>query len=223
MLKQTIKNIFNVFGLEIRKKIHVPLNNPISYNSKESTDKFYANEKLVAKYENEERISFYKEIVSTVFSQTDFQKINSIADVSAGSGKVLKEFQNKFAQKKYFGFEFSDTALDLCRKNCPEISFKKIDLYKGINQKFDLILCIDTLEHLENPEIVLQNILSMLSENGNVCLIVPNGRYDNFEGHIHYWSPESFKLFLEKNNCAIKFTKVWNKYNEQIAIAEKKN
>ncbi len=36
MIKQAIKNIFSAFGLEIRKKIHAPLNNSVAYNSKEN-------------------------------------------------------------------------------------------------------------------------------------------------------------------------------------------
>ena len=222
MIKQTIKNIFSALGLEIRKKIHAPLNDSVAYNSKENTDKFYSDEKLVSNYENENRISFYAEIVNDLPKAIDFEKINSIVDVSAGTGRLLKEFQNKFPNKKYLGFEFSDSALKLCKINCPNISFVKADLYKGIEQKFDFVLCVDTLEHLEHPELAISNMLKMLNAGGHLCLIVPNGRHDKFEGHIHYWSPESFKLFIEKNNCTVKYSQVWNKYVEQCVIAQPK-
>ena len=222
MIKQIVKNIFNALGLEVRKKIHAPLNDSVVYNSKENTDKFYADEKLVAKYEDEKRISFYEEIVNDLSKAIDFEKINSIADVSAGTGRLLKEFLNKFLQKKYSGFEFSDSALKLCKINCPNISFSKVDLYKEVAEKFDFLLCVDTLEHLEHPELAISNMIKMLNAGGHLFLIVPNGRYDKFEGHIHYWSPESFKLFIEKNNCIVKYTQVWNKYVEQCVIAQPK-
>lgn len=222
MLKQAIKNIFGFLGFEIRKKIHAPLNHAVLYNSKANTDKFYADEKSVASYENETRVSFYREIIVEIARVVDVGKINSVADVSAGTGKLLSEFKQKYPHKKFNGFEFSDTALELCKKNCPDIQFGKIDLYKPLDKNFDLVLCVDTLEHLEHPEIAIANMLAMLNPQGNLFLVVPNGRYDSFEGHVHYWSPESFKLFLEKNNCAITYTKVWNKFNEQCAVAGKK-
>ncbi|MEK6615485.1 MAG: class I SAM-dependent methyltransferase [Bacteroidota bacterium] len=216
------KQLFNLLGLEVRKKIHAPLNNPIVYNSKENTDKFYSDAALVARYEDERRISFYTEIINTIEQTFGFDKVSSIADVSAGTGRLLKEFRQKFPDKKYYGFEFSDDALALCKKNCPDIPFEKIDLYTELNRTFDLILCVDTLEHLEYPEKAIQNILDMLTPNAHLCLIVPNGRYDTFEGHIHYWSPESFKLFLEKINCEIRYAMVWDKYVEQCVIVKRK-
>ena len=30
-------------------------------------------------------------------------------------------------------------------------------------------------------------------------ITVPNGRIDTFEGHINFWSPESWKVFIESN------------------------
>ena len=233
MIKQLVKKIFNLVGLEVRKKIHAPLNNSVAYNSKENMDKFYADAALVARYEDERRISFYTELIKNVSQAVDFHKVSSIADVSAGTGRLLKEFRQKFPDKKYYGFEFSDGALKLCKKDCPDISFEKIDLYvsakhaipqggTGINKSFDLILCVDTLEHLEYPERAIQNMLDMLTPYAHLCLIVPNGRYDTFEGHIHYWSPESFRLFLEKINCEIKCAMVWDKYVEQCIIVKRK-
>lgn len=222
MLKRTIKTILSALGWEIRRKIHTSLNHAVLYNSKENTDKFYANKKLVAIYENEIRLSFYCEMIDEISRSLDLGIINTIADVSAGTGKFLQEFQKKYPLKKFFGFEYSDSALELCRKNCPRISFEKINLYQPVDNKFDLVVCIDTLEHLEYPEFALKTMHEMLNEAGYLFLIVPNGRYDTFEGHIHYWSPESFGLFLEKNNCIITHTKVWNKYNEQCAIVKQK-
>lgn len=214
--------MFGTLGYEIRRKIHAPLNHPVLYNSKENTDNFYADAKLVATYENKIRLSFYREMISELSGIINPIEINTIADISAGTGKFLLEFQKRYSNKKFFGFEYSDKALELCRKNCPDIPFEKMNLYEPINKKFDLVLCVDTLEHLEYPAQAITNMFSMLNDNGYLFLVVPNGRYDTFEGHIHYWSPESFKLFLHENNCVIKHTKVWNQYNEQCAVVKHK-
>ena len=112
----------------------------------------------------------------------------------------------------------SDSALELCRKNNPRIRFEKGDLYSPRQERCDLVLCIDTLEHLEYPERAIRNLLG----NGIVCLVVPNGRQDTFEGHIHYWSPESFRLFLEQQQCSILHTRVWGEFGEQLVLIKRK-
>lgn len=218
MVKQFVKSIFSLLGLEVRKKIHAPRNNPVTYNSKENTDKFYADERLVALYEDGKRLSFYKEIVRYLSRQIDLSKINSIADVSAGTGRLLMEFKQQHPSKQYFGFEFSDTALALSKKNCPDIIFEKADLYAGINKSFDLVLCVDTLEHLEYPEKALGHLVASLNPGGYLFLVVPNGRHDTFEGHIHYWSPESFRLFIEKQGHSTAFSQVWTTHGEHSII-----
>ena len=220
-MKQLIKNIFDLFGLELRRKIHAPLNNPVVYNSKENTDRFYSDERLVAVYENDQRRSLYKSIITLISKKIDLAKINSVADVSAGTGSLLKEFRQQFPEKKYSGFEMSDSALALCRKNNPDSRFDKADLYAGISESFDLVLCIDTLEHLEHPEKALKNLMASVSPGGFLFLVVPNGRFDTFEGHIHYWSPESFKLFIQNTGFTAFHSHFWPEYGEQALIIKK--
>lgn len=222
MLKQLVKNIFSALGLELRKKIHAPLRDASSYNTQANADFFYADEKAVNAYLSAERIAFYKEIIHVLEQQLDFKNIHTIADVSAGTGHLLKLFREKHGDKKYFGFDYSAKALEVCRKTCPDIPFEQVDLYKGIAQTFDLLLCVDTLEHLEYPEKAISSMLNMTNASGYVCIAVPNGRYDTFEGHIHYWSPESLVLFLKQLNCTIAHSHVWNKFGQQCVVIQKK-
>ena len=222
MLKQLIKNIFNAFGLEVRKKIHAPLSDAASYNSQANADLFYGDEKAVSAYLSAERISFYKEIIHLLEQQLELKNIHTVADVSAGTGHLLKLFREKHAGKKYFGFDYSGKALDVCRKTCPGITFSQADLYKGVAQTFDLLLCVDTLEHLEYPEKAISSMLNMTNASGYVCIAVPNGRYDTFEGHIHYWSPESLMLFLKQLGCTITYSHVCNEFAQQCVVIQKK-
>ncbi len=222
MLKQLIKNIFSALGLEVRKKIHAPLSDSFSYNSQSNVDLFYSCEALLSAYISPQRISFYSAIIDEAAKHVNFSSIHTIADVSAGTGHLLKLFREKYGAKQYFGFEYSSKALEVCRKTCPGITFAQADLYKGVDQTFDLLLCVDTLEHLEYPEKAISNMLNMTNANGYILIAVPNGRYDTFEGHIHYWSPESLILFLKQLNCTITHSRVWNEFTQQCAIIQKK-
>jgi hypothetical protein len=37
----------------------------------------------------------------------------------------------------------------------------------------------------------------MLANEGVLVVTVPDGRNDTFLGHINFWSPESWKIFIE--------------------------
>ena len=41
-------------------------------------------------------------------------------------------------------------------------------------EKYDYVISLDVLEHLENPEHVLQNLKKLLKESGKILLSVPN-------------------------------------------------
>ncbi|MHC4917529.1 MAG: class I SAM-dependent methyltransferase, partial [Planctomycetota bacterium] len=64
------------------------------------------------------------------------------------------------------------------------------------------------MEHLVDPAAAVENLLGMLESGGRLVLTVPDGREDSvpagsgsiesgsFSGHIHFWSPESWSIFL---------------------------
>lgn len=62
-----------------------------------------------------------------------------------------------------------------------------------------MLFCTEVLEHLLFPDKALKNILKMIANNGTLLVTVPNGRTDTYKGHINFWSPESWKVFIETN------------------------
>jgi hypothetical protein len=55
------------------------------------------------------------------------------------------------------------------------------------------------ISHINKPDIAIHNLVDSLKKNGILYITVPDGRRDNFKGHIHFWSIESFKLLIDKN------------------------
>lgn len=90
------------------------------------------------------------------------------------------------------------------------------------DQKFDFILFADVLEHLRDPERVLSLAGTLLKENGEVLLSVPNiGHNDvlaklflnQFEytplgllddTHIHFWGIENLQELAQKSGLSIR-------------------
>ena len=84
---------------------------------------------------------------------------------------------------------------------------------------YDLVVCSEVLEHLEEPEQALKQIKQLATDDGYILLSVPNepvwricnmarGKYwrdfGNTPGHIQHWSKKSFCEMLVQNNLKIR-------------------
>ena len=112
---------------------------------------------------------------------------------------------SEFPSASLTGADFSESKISNCRILYPQIDFEVRDIYNQLKSSYDLILCTEVLEHLLYPDRALKMLLNGINEHGSIFITVPNGRLDSFSGHINFWSPESWKVFLEENI----YTKLW--------------
>jgi len=75
----------------------------------------------------------------------------------------------------YYGIDYDETALEIAKKRGAKVI--KLDLENEqipLNQKFDIIVCTEILEHLKDPEKILIQIKRLLKEEGVVIISLPN-------------------------------------------------
>jgi 2-polyprenyl-3-methyl-5-hydroxy-6-metoxy-1,4-benzoquinol methylase len=140
----------------------------------------------------------------------------SLLDIGSGRGYML------FFLKKYFGFtaavgtQISRPALEFSRKKLGlEIYGQDLLEINFGSQLFDVISIFHVLEHLKNPEEYITKINSLLKPGGKIYIEVPNfnswtkkitRRFWlglDFQHHIFFFSPDSLKALLQKNNFII--------------------
>lgn len=64
---------------------------------------------------------------------------------------------------------------------------------------FDVVIASHVLEHIENPEPALRDLLDLLRPGGIACLIVPvNEQQGDDLNHFHLFTEASFRRLLEK-------------------------
>jgi ubiquinone/menaquinone biosynthesis C-methylase UbiE len=212
MLKKKLKKLINLLGYDIRKRNILGARTATEYNTKSFTNKFYENEKLVNRYITNEVSNF----TSNIFHIAQTYKINfegkTLVDISCGTGHCIKEIQEKYHLKKIVGTEFSDSAIKVARQVVPNAEIVSLNIETQVlPELFDIILCQQVLEHLIYPEKALHNLVKMLDKKGVLIITIPDGRKDDFEGHINFWSIESFSYFLKKElgtyHIAVDYTK----------------
>jgi 2-polyprenyl-3-methyl-5-hydroxy-6-metoxy-1,4-benzoquinol methylase len=205
-MKALIKKAFSIVGLGIYRLEPARNNNskvpprcvvssPLHHNSKEGLNEFYSDKETVESYLDP---GFYERLVGLLLTHgVDFEQ-KRVADVGCGTGGLLKAIQTRAQPLSLTGFEYSEKALDIARSQVPGAEFCYLDIYEGIPRRFDVIFCVEVLEHLLHPDKALRNVTGMLANSGVALVTVPNGRVDTFDGHINFWSPESWNVFVKQ-------------------------
>ena len=140
-----------------------------------------------------------------------FQKIEIVgggvlADFGCSNGYILSVLQEVFFQNstyKFYGFDHSNELLDLAKaKNLPNTSFHYInlnDIDDRWENSFNIVLCLETIEHTGNYENALKTLYSSCKIGGTIIISVPNEK----------GIPGIFKFFgrkiIRKNSYGIFF------------------
>lgn len=96
---------------------------------------------------------------------------SKILDVGAGSGAFINRI------KKYGG-RFSAIEIDKDSFRVENVKLYSLDLNTDfaddINDKFDLIISIEVIEHIENPWHFIRQLKKLLANSGNILITTPN-------------------------------------------------
>ena len=114
------------------------------------------------------------------------QKDMAICDIGCGNGALiirLDELTRNLPQRvSYEGFELSNPFVNYGRqaakfKKLPNIFFKRFDIEKDhFQNKYDIIICTEVLEHLHDPKNALERIHHSLNNGGVLLLSTPNSK-----------------------------------------------
>ncbi len=138
--------------------------------------------------------------------------LEKVLDVGCGEGFTLNRLQKERIGKSYEGIDNMDEAIELAHDLYPKIKVKKGDIYNLSYEanSFDLVLCTEVLEHLDNPRKALKELIRV--SNRYVLLSVPNepfftlqriGRFQNIlrlgahPEHVQHWTAPAFLKFVK--------------------------
>ncbi len=97
----------------------------------------------------------------------------SVLEVGCGTGELI--YSIKPYVKEVVGIELNKGFVDFIKHELKLETYNQdVNTMDFGNRKFDLILCIGTLEHLSNPLKTLRTMQNLLTENGILYLEVPN-------------------------------------------------
>jgi 2-polyprenyl-3-methyl-5-hydroxy-6-metoxy-1,4-benzoquinol methylase len=131
----------------------------------------------------------------------DILQVKNVYDFGAGYGDLGFSLKKKFPNLNLFCTENDK----FCKKILNERNYTNFEKAEDINQKFDLIISLHTLEHMTDLRI-FSKFYDILNPNGHIFFEVPNCSKEYFDGrpydspHLLFYTKKSLEKIALKFN-----------------------
>lgn len=147
------------------------------------------------------------------------QRPSRVVDLGCGEGLVAARILERLPSVEYRGIELDPTAADAARQNAPAAEIREGDIRTVAPERAwaDVSLCLEVLEHLEDPAPAVRRIAEWTT--GLAIVSVPwepffrggnllRGKYleqlGNHPEHVQQFGPRSFRRLLEREFAVVR-------------------
>lgn len=156
-------------------------------------------------------------------------KVEKVLDLGCGEGAIIKFLKNKYKNIYIKGYDIDNALIKNLKQKFPGHDFKIGYLEKDLaeSQEYDLVLCLEVLEHIQEYKQALENIKRI--KTSYLIFSVPNEpffrfanlarlkylkRLGNTPGHLNNFTYFQFKKLIKQTflNHEINFKNclIWN-------------
>jgi 2-polyprenyl-3-methyl-5-hydroxy-6-metoxy-1,4-benzoquinol methylase len=173
------------------------------------------------------------EVYAAAFQIANSRGFRRIADIGCGSGfKLVKYFSNNFNTT---GFEIEPT-LSWLRMTYPNQRWEPSDFLNSyVEQQFDLLINADVIEHLVNPNILLDwidaldfEILVLSTPDRDLLPRIQAGTQSQTgppvnPTHVREWSFDEFARYIGDYFDIVEHFHTENEFWGQVIVAKKRD
>ena len=202
----------------------------VGVNSKSYWDSVYSKEIESGKSRIETgRFILINSILGTM-KQT--HEPTKLIDIGCGTGELTDFLKKHNPTWEIWGADISHVALDKARSNNRTVMYSNHPLVTEEFGKeyYDYVLSSHTLEHIEKPEFMLQQIVRILKPSGKAIIVLPL-EDEPYNEHFHMFTKNSAISLIEDNHLEVisievrkrgKFYQSGREIEEIILVAVKK-
>lgn len=174
--------------------------------SDEELERYYSNEYELTEFFSPITAKRYDEILDRF---EPLRKTNRLLDVGSGSA-FFAEIALKRGWEVY-GTELTDATISLAEKKGLNMSKGRLEDVQFEANSFDLVVCIEVIEHISFPQSFTSEIHRVLRSGGAVYISTPNfdsllrrklkGQYDviNYPNHLSYFTAKTLNSLFTSN------------------------
>jgi SAM-dependent methyltransferase len=138
-----------------------------------------------------------------------------LVELGCGTGAVIRECQRRNFAKRYVAVDYSDSALEFCRRQSRDIEAVQGDIVADLpGISGNVVLLSHTLEHLEHPDACLKHARERMDFEWLVAevplenlaagrLKAALGLRHSRAGHVQFFNTNSFRKLIEDSGYSI--------------------
>ena len=136
--------------------------------------------------------------------------ITSVLDVGCGSGENLAALGG-LARYELAGIDVSEEALKLASRRVPQARLRQLDVQReALLERFDLVMSIQVVEHLQDDVAALRNISKMADKYVFISTIQGRMRPSEVSiGHVRNYSEAELRSKLESSGLQALWIHGW--------------
>ena len=117
---------------------------------------------------------------------------------------------NKHKIKTFSGIDISEKLIEVAKKRFPEQKWKVADCHSlpFDDNSFDVVTALEIIEHIEEPEKMLQEMMRVTRPNGSVIITTPNNNFVKDAAHIWSYSTSDIFDMLSKISKNVQVMKI---------------
>ena len=141
----------------------------------------------------------------------------TLLDVGSAIGIFIEAIYRRGNPFKIEACDLSKNACILLEKKFPKLKVHNINIYdfKDKNKHYNAVSLWDTIEHITSPELLLDNINSILADRGYLFFSTPNTNSLEWKvmgenhvqilppGHVNLYNSRNISILLEKYNFEV--------------------
>ena len=141
--------------------------------------------------------------------QAYFPDTRSFFEVGCGTGFVLSGIAQAYPALHLTGSELFPEGLQFAAQRLPQAELLQMDARKiPFVDEFDVVGAFDVLEHIEEDELVLQQIFLLFLPGGSLMLTVPQHQFlwsqvDEESHHVRRYSAQDLRTKVEREGFSI--------------------
>ena len=133
-----------------------------------------------------------------------------VLDIACGSGVLCRKIKQRLPETKVMGVDFSQYTIERNSElDRPlEVEYVCLDISRSLSSikgEFDVITMCEILEHLNEPEHVVADAMSLLRRGGRFILTCPHDGEIPDPEHVRQWGHDELFHLLENYSETISF------------------
>ncbi len=156
-----------------------------------------------------------RDIIFTLLGQLKVEKEQKILDVGCSGGILLESLKHQGYTNTY-GIDISEKAIDVCKnRGLDNVLVSPGEVTNFSDNKFDVIIASDILEHIEDDNKALSEWYRILKPGGILLVFVPAfnflwSQHDEVNFHYRRYTKRSLLQKILKYNFNILKSSYWN-------------